>query len=75
MQGSVPKLLHISSWGTQGQINFSYLTGIQKALKDLRMVGLSPRLKLGTLELKVTCVTLSTGVVSIAVLRLPRTQN
>jgi len=75
MHGSVPAHLHVSSWGTQGHINFNYLTGMQKTLKDLRIIGLSLRIKLGTFQLKVTSVTLSTDVVSIAVLRLPRTQN
>ena len=75
MHGSVPTLLHMSSWGIQGHIKFNYLTGIQKTMKDLKIICLSLRLKLGTFQLKVTSVTLSTDVVSIAVLRLPRTQN
>jgi hypothetical protein len=68
-------LLYTSSWDTQVQINFNFLTGVQKAVKDLRIVCLLPGLKLGTFHLKVTSVTLSTDVVGVAVLRLPRTQN
>jgi hypothetical protein len=65
----------LSSWGTQGHISFNYLAGMQKTMKELKIVCLLPRLKLGTFQLKVTGVTPSTDVVGIAVRCLPRTQN